>query len=558
MEAKWDDVESMVILTLKRLETIHRYPQTAGQKKNATCEDPTKASDMTNGPASSNCYTKPEFTFFDAFLNLKVIKEYKVGDAEIMGKGGTGLGQQIRRTQEFIPVIDQVKDVDHNTFTEDKRNNIVQAALGGMFNKDPRVRLTAIHFLRSLGPDEGMIADVEKARNVTATPTTTTTEPGVIGESDDYRSAFIDTHVYRRVGGETDDSTFKTVADYYVQDRHKYEGAVDPDVEARYKGDQEYRGYLSNLPSTARYRESIPNPSYDQTVNEYSRVQRLPTVGQGNALRPARFYGFYQLKAPAEELEKLYKMIRRRQLVKSIRQGDVNIIKQMSRSDFTILSEAVDNEWRGYIPFQSFYSNVENYGSGTKIPGKLAIFTGKDVRVIKEGINNPNFLVQKGTAEFLIRFYNFYDACTDFSTRTTKSGCTNGGGYEPNGTYKKEIRDAMYYYIQDDIVVQEFELAFNGENPDGRAVIRAGSDLSMHLNPGGERVYLSLPDRIRRDIRDAVWGDYERLPEELKDILGIISTRAPRPNVLSYYNVMLGLEPRVPLGDAGDQLREYN
>jgi hypothetical protein len=89
-------------------------------------------------------------------------------------------------------------------------------------------------------------------------------------------------------------------------------------------------------------------------------------------------------------------------------------------------------------------------------------------------------------------------------------------------------------------------------------VIRAGSDLSMHLNPGGERVYLSLPERIRRDIRDTVWGDYERLPEELKHILGIISTRAPRPNVLTYYNVSLGLEPRVPLGDAGDQLRDIN
>jgi len=162
----------------------------------------------------------------------------------------------------------------------------------------------------------------------------------------------------------------------------------------------------------------------------------------------------------------------------------------------------------------------------------------------------------KGTAEFLIRFYNFYDRCTDFRTRTTKTGCTDGGGYEPNGTYKKEIRDAMYYYIQDDIVVQEFELAFNGENPDGRAVIHAGTNLSMHLNPGGERVYLSLPERIRKDIRDAVWGDYERLPEELKNILGIISARAPRPNVLTYYNVMLGLEPRVPWGDAGDQLRD--
>jgi hypothetical protein len=281
----------------------------------------------------------------------------------------------------------------------------------------------------------------------------------------------------------------------------------------------------------------------------------LPSEGVNNTPQPARFYGIYQLKAPAEELEKLYKMIRRAQLVNAVKKGDVNAVRKMTKSEFTILAEAVDNEWTGYIPFQSFHSVNAEWGE--RVPSELAVFDGRDIRVIKAGIDNTNFLVQKGTAEYLIRFYNFYDKCTNFQTRGTIDKC-QGNGYEPMGTYKKEVRDAMYYYIQDDIVVQEFELAFNGENPDGRAVIRAGSDLSMHLNPGGERVYLSLPERIRKDIRDAVWGDYERLPEELKHILGIISTRAPRPNVINYYNVMLGLEPRIPLGDAGDQLSEYN
>jgi len=479
---------------------------------------------------------------------LKVIESYSDTDARLFAKDVNNKQIQIRRKKEFVPIFTQVKDIKKNTFSEEKRKSIIEASLGGIFNKDPRIRLTAIHFLRTLGPDETMLADIEKARNIAAQANATVTP----AETDDYRSAFIDTHTYRRFGNET--SNINTIADYLVLDMHKYEGAVDQDVEERARGFNEYVSYVDTLPNTAKYKMSIPHPRYDPHHNEFSRIIYLPAPGATNQPRPARFYGFYQLKAPAEELEKLYMMIRRNQLVRSIKQGDVNTIRKMSRSEFNILSEAIDNEWRGYIPFQSFHADADRYLPGQRTPSDLAIFTGKDIRVIKAGIDNSNFLVQKGTAEFLNRFYNFYDRCTDFRNRATVAGCSDGNGYEPNGPYKKEIRDAMYYYIQDDIVVQEFELAFNGENPDGRAVIRAGSDLSMHLNPGGERVYLSLPERIRKDIRDAVWGDYERLPEELQHILGIISTRAPRDNVINYYNVTLGLEPHVPTGDAGDQL----
>jgi hypothetical protein len=458
---------------------------------------------------------------------------------------------QIRRKLEFVPLGEQVKSFNGSNYSEEKRQAIVRAALGGLFNKDPRIRLTAIHFLRRMGPDDSMLADVEKARNITATATATVET----AETDDYRSAFIDTYTYRRFGHETD--ALDVIADYYTMDAHKYEGAVNRDVEERAKGWKNYYELYvqKQLPDTAKYKISIPHPAYKKHINEFDRVSLLPSQGVGNPVRPARFYGYYQLKAPTEELEKLYKFIRRGQIVNAIRQGDVNAIRKITRSEFTILAEPIDNEWHGYVPLLSFHS--ESVDPGSRLPSKLAIFKGEDIRVLKTGIDNSNFLVKKGTAEYLIRFYNFYDKCTNFEKRTASTDCQGGKGYQPNGSFKKEIRDAMYYYIQDDIVVQEFELAFNGENPDGRAVIKAGSDLSYHLNPGGERVYLSLPERIRKDIRDAVWGDYEKLPDELQRILGIISTRAPRDNVLNYYNVMLGLEPRVPWGDAGDQLEEF-
>jgi hypothetical protein len=57
-------------------------------------------------------------------------------------------------------------------------------------------------------------------------------------------------------------------------------------------------------------------------------------------------------------------------------------------------------------------------------------------------------------------------------------------------------------------------------------VIMAGTPLSRELNPGGERVYRTLPDSILMDIRDAVLDETTRLPAELRAILGLITTRA--------------------------------
>jgi len=562
-ESKWDVVESAILLVLKRLETIHRYP-TSGQASIVANEDPTK---VTTKAAGSPIEYKgvPEVDFFDLWDNFKVIDEYEdrepgirtvkrykedtaLGYVEVTDPNEYGQNILVRKQKEFIPIAEQVRNVTKSTFGEEKRQNIVKAALGGIFNKDPRIRLTAIHFLRRMGADETMLEAVEKARNITATSSAVNESP----ESDDYRSAFIDTHAYHRYRLES--ANLKDTVDYFVIDQHKYEGAIDRDVEARYKGYTEYRLYVDNkLSETAKYKQRIPHPAFDPVLNEYNRIAMLPSNGTGNPQQPARFYGYYQLKAPSEELEKLYKLIRRVQLVKQIRGGDVNVMKNINRSEFEILSEPVDDEWVGYVPFLSFHS--VDVTPGARTPSKLASFNGNDIRVIKRGIDNPNFLVQKGTAMYLIQFYNFYDKCTDFAKRTGVTGCQDGKGYQPDGSYKREIREAMDTYIRNDIVVQEFELAFNGENPDGRAVIKAGSDLSMHINRGGERVYLSLPERIRKDIRDAVWGENERLPDELKNILGIISTRAPQDNVLNYFNVMLGIEPPVPQGDAGDQLQ---
>ena len=263
--------------------------------------------------------------------------------------------------------------------------------------------------------------------------------------------------------------------------------------------------------------------------------------------RSVNYLGQYQLKAPVEELEKLYKFIQRGRLVTAIKRGDVSVITKMSRADFGVLSEFVDSEYVLRVPFVSFHRDSKFK------PSKFAIFTENDIRVIKKGIDSTNFLVQKGTAEFLIRFFNFY--------------------YDPNQkedygiseTSQQEIIDAMYFYKQDDIVVEEIVLAFEGENPDGRAVIKAGSvedgyALAEKLNAGGLRVYRALPVGIRKDIRDAINGDQEKLPASLKNILGIIKVRSPKASEPFTYvrpttgeTSPVGDPPETPAGDTNPE-----
>jgi hypothetical protein len=257
----------------------------------------------------------------------------------------------------------------------------------------------------------------------------------------------------------------------------------------------------------------VLNPAYTEENNEFQRGLRTKLQAEKdkaaenpNGLVP--YFGLYQLKSPGEELDKLYRFIQRRRLVRAIKRGDVNAITRMSRTDFGILSEFIDDEYAARVPFASFHTTTQDRSGRTALPSKYAVFNEKDIAVIKRGVDSTNFLVQKGTAEFLYQFYNFYT------------------GFSPDSPVKKEIRDAMYFYKQDDIVVEEFVLAFEGEDPDGRAVIMAGTPLSRDLNPGGERVYRTLPNNILMDIRDTVLDETYRLPDSLAAILGIITTRA--------------------------------
>jgi hypothetical protein len=240
----------------------------------------------------------------------------------------------------------------------------------------------------------------------------------------------------------------------------------------------------------------------------------------------------------------------------------------MTRAEFSVLAEVIDDEYILDVPFASFHAEPfpsgrervtvqeirgtriiedEIWSENTGMPDSYAIFDEKDIKVIKKGIDSTNFLVQKGTAEFLIRFYNSYPAL--------------------NADIKREVQDAMYFYKQDDIVVEEIVLAFEGQNPDGRAVIKVGTRLAEEMNPGGIRVYNSLPIGIRKDIRDAILDEQEEFPEALINILGVIGRRSPSVDErdrLDYQSTatgereVVGRPPNYPEGFTSDNITGTN
>jgi hypothetical protein len=449
--AEWPEVEAMMLLTMYRSKLqLQKYIDTK---------------DNVNNFAEIN---EPVTSFFDQFVRIA--------------------GDQRRKDRDGIPeetIVEAEKrmiaDVKFITYSEDKRASVVESSLGGIFNKDPRVRLTAVHFLRRMGPSDEMLDDVVKARSILASETNIRENP----DTSDYRHAYIDTNLW---------------------ERHPDSVTLITESQRRYMGIDDTPDLLD--PPIRRAQDNYSVRAYEYQMGLLSN---LPD--EGNRVVP--YLGQYQLKAPVEELEKLYKFIQRGRLVRAIKRGDVSVITKMSRADFGVLSEFIDNEYILRVPFVSFHRN-----SNFK-PSNYAIFNEADVKVIKKGIDSTNFLVQKGTGEFLIRFFNFY---YDANQRD---------GYGLDITAQQEIIDAMYFYKQDDIVVEEIVLAFEGENPDGRAVIKAGSvedgyALAQRLNAGGLRVYRALPVGIRKDIRDAVNGDQEKLPASLKNILGIIKVRSPK------------------------------
>jgi hypothetical protein len=568
-------------------------------------------------------------------------------------------------------------------FTQPQRSNFISASLSGLYNKDPRVRLTAIHWLRRLGPSEEMFEEVRKARGilrqddiidttlVTGLGNDTTSlspiEEYDLDQTDPFndlfrqdrpdtsldRVEFFDTNIYHRnnypelfealPGNDTlaryrREILFNSIPSQRQQfanaqmdtsmivDVNAYPPSTNNtgDLENRNRhfhayiyivsqDFQKFNYYRLNIREEGDPGEIISLDDMKPTVAgglNYPRFEFVNNVGQQvlegiasySSLTPQdrdllqiitianplytedryefefKSWGMYQFKSPSEELEKLYRFILRERLVNRIRSGrEADIFVGMSRFEFSILALPLDYEYVLRIPMSSFFGLDPNYGSpvqaGVNIGGinilngdynpdkafvlpkgelleianedgildaytKYPIFRENQIAFIAQGVDNPNFQVQKGTAEFLIRFYNYYSNLGE--------------------SIKRDIRDAMFYYKQDDIVIEELTLAIEAEQPQGRAIIKAGSRLGNELNPGGVRQYRQiLPAELRRDVRRTINREVQSFDREIANILGVRRrTAVGATDTLGYFSEEDTYVPVKPADEADVQGEE--
>lgn len=557
----WDIVESAELLTLYRLHLM--------------LDD--QAREITFDRAR-------RVVFFDAFLKTKrakiknnegIVIERPENQAPIVTNidGVVEIGEQEfffsdvfdrELLEDIAEKIDAFKDSGSNVYTthqpikdwsNNKRSALVASTLPGLFNKDPRIRLTAMHWLRRLGPSEEMFDNVRKARGILRQEDYYTDESDF---DDPYRTdraeaqidrvQFLDTNIYHREDypdiendtleaslfsgtGRTRNREVQSILYVIAKDFETfvYKRLGLEDLAETVTFYDMKPGYSSATPNQD---PGLPTFTYDQAgIVPYESDDLLQIVAIANPIYTEdryeyyfRSYGLYQFKSPNEELEKLYRLILREMIVNRIKGGkEADIFVTMPRFNFSILTNKLDYEYILRIPMQSFFGldpentiNVDNgYFNSDKafvLPKgsaavtsdsyvKYPMFKEPQIALIQQGVDNPNFIIQKGTAEYLIRFYNFYNNL--------------------ESEIKRDIRDAMYYYKEDDIVVEEVTLAMEAEQPEGRSVIKAGTRLANELNPGGVRQYKNLPVELRKDIRRTINREMQSFEREIANILGV-------------------------------------
>jgi hypothetical protein len=108
-----------------------------------------------------------------------------------------------------------------------------------------------------------------------------------------------------------------------------------------------------------------------------------------------------QEKIVGHELLKLQRFIVRRILVNKINSGsEPGFLKEIPKGSFLTLVVRIDAEWDPFrIPLRTMIAKSDNGSNGM-------FFTKRQIDVIKGGLENRNFLVQRETARWIVSFYN--------------------------------------------------------------------------------------------------------------------------------------------------------
>jgi hypothetical protein len=196
--------------------------------------------------------------------------------------------------------------------------------------------------------------------------------------------------------------------------------------------------------------------------------------------------GYILSKEANEELRKLYKFIVRRQLIDLITSGaGRNVLAEVPRSRFMTLTSPIDNEDLTMIPLYSVDPNINPNNDGLIRPNMLS--------TVAYGIRNPNFLNQKETAIYLIRYYNAYVTFDDDEWDVDE------GASLLTPTVRNALINAIMEAKEDDIVIFESEALLTGElEIQGRAVVR------MFDPDTGEPNSLAMATTYRNQWNNAV------------------------------------------------------
>jgi hypothetical protein len=181
-------------------------------------------------------------------------------------------------------------------------------------------------------------------------------------------------------------------------------------------------------------------PRVNKLLRELETVDRRPykyldTVTYDPA-NPGNATIRRQEKIVGHELLKLQRFIVRRILVNKIKSGsEPAFLKEIPKGSFLTLVVRIDAEWDPFrIPLRTPIPRDTKGTNGM-------FFTKSDIDVIKGGLENRNFLVQRETARWIVSFYNRNRASGDIKDPSSDDSASKF----LNAVKFAEARDIVYY-----------------------------------------------------------------------------------------------------------------
>lgn len=253
---------------------------------------------------------------------------------------------------------------------EEVRENVIQAVLSGLFNKDPRVRLIAINLLRRLRPDSMMARDVRRALALE----TVTTERSKFRDKDidipSVENPRLGWGAMARVGR---DDLLELSDRYRDGSLESMEDLLNGNGKGLYLQEGLYQGTEINdrpvVVSTQNYttqetterrvwtKASLLRYGADEQISGFEtdygfpEQERIPkTVYLYIAPEGNIYYSYHSVW---EELKKLDLFVSRNVWVDRVKQGDLRSLKIISKDTFRTLSDQIDGESLDNVPLKS-------------------------------------------------------------------------------------------------------------------------------------------------------------------------------------------------------------